>query len=312
MGNSLSVRLRGIFQNKREESWWQRVTENARAFVALRGTRAFAHGGAGAFDLLEQGAAPGTRQRQAGSLALHAVAIATLLLLSGRLPNEAPRVGTIPNGSGPLLFPGAPPRIEDEGLGRGDGSGNHKGLLPPSAGDPARRSPLVFLHPRLPDGQEHALPVEPTVFGQEELRKVNALGVPWMKERNDSNGPGNDDGMGDTPGHTMGSGSRDGEGESGPNGPYARGAYPVKCVYCPDPEYTDEARHAKLQGSVTLRVLVTADGRAGQVRMVKGLGFGLDERAMEKVRIWRFEPARDANRRAIAQWVTVEATYRLF
>jgi protein TonB len=164
----------------------------------------------------------------------------------------------------------------------------------------------------LPDQQEHLLPIEPTLFGQEELRKVNALGLPWMKERNDSNGPGSDDGIGDTPGQTMGTGRRDGVGESGPDGLYARGAYPVKCVYCPDPEYTDEARHAKLQGSVTLRVLVMADGRAGQVRMVKGLGFGLDDRAMEKVRIWRFEPARDVNRKAIAQWVTVEATYRLF
>jgi hypothetical protein len=68
MGNSLSVRLRGIFQNKKEESWWERVTENARAFFALRGARTFAHGGLGAFELLEQGPAPGTRQRQAGSL----------------------------------------------------------------------------------------------------------------------------------------------------------------------------------------------------------------------------------------------------
>jgi len=312
MGNSLSVRLRGIFQDKREESWWERVTENARAFFALRGTRAFAHGGSGAFDLLEQRTVPGTRQRQAGSLALHAVAIAVLLLLSGHLTKDVNRTGKNPHGPERLLYPGAPPRIEDEGPGRGDGSGNHKGLLPPSAGDPARHSPLVLLHPRLPDEQEHALPVEPTLSGQEELRKVNVLGVPWMKERNNSNGPGDDDGMGDTPGHTMGTGSHDGVGESGPDGQYARGAYPVRCVYCPDPEYTDEARHAKLQGSVTLRVLVAADGHAGQVKMVKGLGFGLDERAMEKVRIWRFEPARDANRRAIAQWVTVEATYRLF
>jgi len=312
MGNSLSVRLRGIFQNKREESWWERVAENARAFVALRGTGAFAHGGAGAFDLLEQGAAQGTRQRQAGSLALHAVAIAVLLLLSGRWTKDVNHAGKIPSGSEPLLYSGTPPRIEDEGPGRGDGSGSHKGLLPPSAGDPARHSPLVLLPPRLPDQQEHVLPIEPTVFGQEELRKVDALGLPWMKERNDSNGPRNHDGIGDTPGQTMGTGRHDGVGESDPDGPYARGAYPVACVYCPDPEYTDEARHAKLQGSVTLRVFVTADGRAGQVRMVKGLGFGLDDRAMEKVRIWRFEPARDASRKAIAQWVTVEATYRLF
>ena len=94
--------------------------------------------------------------------------------------------------------------------------------------------------------------------------------------------------------------------------PHRAAAYPVKCSYCPDPEYTDEARHEKLQGSVTMRVLVTADGRAGQIRIVRGLGLGLDERAVDKVRTWRFQPARDANKNAIAEWVTVEATYRLF
>jgi len=109
-------------------------------------------------------------------------------------------------------------------------------------------------------------------------------------------------------------GTKDGyeEGESNYNGSPGAGIAKVQCLYCPDPEYTDEARHEKLQGSVTMRVLVMADGRAGKVKIVRGLGFGLDERAVDKVRTWRFEPARDANRRAIAQWITVEATYRLF
>lgn len=312
MDNSLSVRLRRIFQNKKEESWLERVTENARAFFALRGTRALAHGGAGAFDLLEGRPAPGTRQRQAGSLVVHAVVIAALFWAGGHVAKNRDKTETIANGVRRLFYAGAPPRMQSEGRNDGDGAGNYKGLKPPGVGDLARLSPVVLLHPRLPDEQEHAMPVEPTVFGQEEVRRVNALGLPWMKERNNSNGPGNDDGIGDKPGHTMGSGDRDGEGETDTNGPYARGAYQVRCVYCPDPEYTDDARHEKLQGSVTLRVLVTADGRAGKVKIVKGLGFGLDERAMDKVRMWRFEPARDANRRAIAEWITVEATYRLF
>jgi TonB family protein len=83
-------------------------------------------------------------------------------------------------------------------------------------------------------------------------------------------------------------------------------------LYCPDPEYTEEARKEKLQGIVTLEVLVRADGRAGQVKIVKGLGLGLDERAVNAVKAWRFDPARDAARSPIATWVTVETTYRLF
>ena len=312
MGNSLSVRLRGIFQIKKEESWWERVSENARAFFALRGKRAFAHGGVGAFELLDHGPARGTRQKQAGSLVVHAVVIAVLLWAGGHAVKDTDETKKILKDVSRVFYRGAPARVLREGVGVGDGAGNYKGVLPPSAGDLARRSPIVLLHPRIPDEQEHAMPVEPTVFGPEELRRVNALGLPWMKDRNYSNGPGTDDGVGDKPGQTMGSGHRDGEGENDAAGPYSRGAYPVKCVYCPDPEYTDEARHEKLQGSVTMRVLVTKDGRAEQVKILKGLGFGLDERAMEKVRAWRFKPARDANRRTVAQWVTVEATYRLF
>ena len=133
-----------------------------------------------------------------------------------------------------------------------------------------------------------------------------------MKDRNNSNGRNGKDSIGDGPGHTTGIGDEDGTGVSNQPGGYVPGAYPVKCLYCPDPEYTDEARHTKTQGSVTLLVLVSADGRAGRIRIVKGLGLGLDERAIEKVRTWRFEPARDASKKAIAQWATVEVTYRLF
>jgi len=169
------------------------------------------------------------------------------------------------------------------------------------------------LRPHLPTEQNPELPVEPTLFDANGAAPthVRDLGLPWMKDKTNSNGSDGGNTIGTKAGDSIGSRDGDDEGES-IGGKYSPGAYPVKCVYCPDPEYTDEARHAKLQGSVTLRVLVTADGRAGRVRMVKGLGFGLDDRAMEKVRIWRFEPARDANRKAVAQWVTVEATYRLF
>ena len=63
---------------------------------------------------------------------------------------------------------------------------------------------------------------------------------------------------------------------------------------------------------MTLRVLVGADGKASDIRVVRGVGYGLDERAMETVRAWRFSPARDANQRAIPLWITVEAIFHLF
>jgi TonB family protein len=58
--------------------------------------------------------------------------------------------------------------------------------------------------------------------------------------------------------------------------------------------------------------LVNGDGRAAQIRIVQGIGFGLDERAAEAVRGWKFIPARDASRRSVPTWVTIEAVFRLF
>jgi protein TonB len=136
--------------------------------------------------------------------------------------------------------------------------------------------------------------------------------LPWMPRDTASPGPGKGHGIGSKDGHTMGDGGIGPGGDGTGNGPYAPGIIPPGCVYCPYPTYTDEARHGKVQGSVTLQVLVGADGRAQDVRMVKGIGFGLDERAAETVRGWRFTPARDGAKHAVATWVTVEAVFRLF
>jgi protein TonB len=57
-----------------------------------------------------------------------------------------------------------------------------------------------------------------------------------------------------------------------------------------EPDYTDEARQAHIQGTVVLDVIVRADG-TGKVNKVElGLGYGLDEKAIEVFEKWRFEP----------------------
>ena len=58
-----------------------------------------------------------------------------------------------------------------------------------------------------------------------------------------------------------------------------------------EPEYSDEARTAKLQGAVTLQVEIMPSGAVGpDVRVMKGLGMGLDEKAIEAVKKWSFNP----------------------
>lgn len=105
-------------------------------------------------------------------------------------------------------------------------------------------------------------------------------------------------------------GSGSGEGES--LLPYAGVAAQVICKYCPDPAYSDEARQAKMQGRVTMRVLVGTDGRAKTVQLISGIGLGLDENAVRAVLGWQFIPAKDSARRPVASWITIETVFRLF
>ena len=74
----------------------------------------------------------------------------------------------------------------------------------------------------------------------------------------------------------------------------------------------DAPRHVKVQGTVTLRVLVGMDGKAAQIRVVRGVGYGLDERAIETVRGWKFKAAHDAAGRNVPAWVVIETVFRLF
>jgi TonB family protein len=83
-----------------------------------------------------------------------------------------------------------------------------------------------------------------------------------------------------------------------------------RLVYKLEPQYSDEAREAKLQGSVVLAIVVTADGFVQDVQVRRGLGRGLDENAMEAIRHWQFSPAlKDGQPVPVA--ATVEVNYRL-
>lgn len=66
---------------------------------------------------------------------------------------------------------------------------------------------------------------------------------------------------------------------------------PIK-VYAPLPQYTEPARRARKEGVMIVQALIDRDGNVTQVKIVRGLGLGLDESAMTTVHQWRFEPAR--------------------
>jgi protein TonB len=93
-----------------------------------------------------------------------------------------------------------------------------------------------------------------------------------------------------------GSGSGVGQGEGGGTGggPYRPGSgiEPPTLLREVKPDYTEEARRRGVEGDVVMEIVVRHDGSVGDVRIVQGLGAGLDARAVEAVRQWRFTPAR--------------------
>jgi len=192
-------------------------------------------------------------------------------------------------------------------------SGGHD-PLPPTSGELVPMSRISLLGPHLPDSRPHILTVPATVANPEApdfVTTVNDPGLPWMNEKNNSEGQG-EHGIGVGKDHGMGGDPGDGSGIGKDVGRFGVAASQVICRVCPDPIYSDEARKNKLQGSVMLSVLVGADGRAIEVRILSGIGMGLDENAIAAVRNWQFIPAKDAAHRPIASWIKVETVFRLY
>jgi len=85
------------------------------------------------------------------------------------------------------------------------------------------------------------------------------------------------------------------------------------CIRCPDPSYNDLARKKKVNGSCILNVLISESGQPRQIRPMKLLGYGLDERAFDIIKTWKFRPAtlkRDGT--PVAVIVAVEVTFRIY
>ncbi len=78
-----------------------------------------------------------------------------------------------------------------------------------------------------------------------------------------------------------------------------------------EPVYTEEARIARHEGAVALDVEIDTDGRPRVLGVLRTLGLGLDENAIEAARNWRFRPARDSANRKVAYRATLEINFRL-
>lgn len=299
-----------------EDSWLNRVRENIGQLLIPTHLKPTSANGA-PIHLLKFEKSPRPARAQGASLISHAAIFGGLLFLLTHGPRTVPP----PTGSGAVLHlpPDMPlpvfPSLRSEQASSGRGSGGEQTPTPQTHGNLPPLSSIVLVKPTIPEEQHPNLPEPPTIFdpgAASVLTPGEKIGLPWMPQDTNSAGPGKRHGIGSGDDGTLGDGGPGPAGYGTSNNPYAPGVTAPGCAFCPYPTYTDDARHSKVEGSVTLEVLVGADGRAETIRVVKGIGFGLDERALETVRSWKFIPARDGSHRPVAAWVTVEAVFRLF
>jgi TonB family protein len=141
-------------------------------------------------------------------------------------------------------------------------------------------------------------------------------GDPLAKIGPPSNGPGSGGGIGSGSGGGVGSGKGAGFGP-GEGGGFGGGAFhvgggvsnPVK-LYGPEPEYSEEARKAKYQGTVVLNGVVDPSGRTRDLKVIRSLGLGLDEKAIEAVEKWKFRPGYKDGK-PVPVYVSIEVNFRL-
>ncbi len=205
----------------------------------------------------------------------------------------------------------------------GGGGGGERNPLLASKGAVPPFSWTQLTPPKVRTSQNPIYATQATIVGSPEMKflspDMNNWGIPGSPVINDSSGPGSGNGVGNGNGHGVGDGTGDGLGRGqdwGVGGDHPTsgiGGYSeVACVYCPTAQFSDEAVKAKYQGTVFLSLIVTADGRPTDIRVASGLGMGLDEKALEAVRKWRFKPSVGPDSKAAAVRAIVEVQFHLY
>jgi periplasmic protein TonB len=196
------------------------------------------------------------------------------------------------------------------------GGGGQRNLTPATRGQAPKFSYLQISKPLARPPENPKLPVTPTLLGNPALNVPNITAQNWGDPLSkvlgsDSLGQGSGTGIGDGKGAGLGPGSEYGTGGGTPTAGTGGYGSPA-CLYCPSPAFSDEAVKAKYQGVVELLALITADGHATDIKVAKGLGLGLDEKAVEAVRNWRFKPALGPDGKPASVRQLIEVTFHLY
>lgn len=207
--------------------------------------------------------------------------------------------------------------------GGGGGGGDHdvlkasQGRLPKFSMQPQLAPPAAVI--RNPNPK---LAVEPTLMVPPDIKiaqnsNMPNLGDPRSSATIPSNGTGSMSGIGDGsgggigPGNGRGLGPGEGMGTGGGVFRMGKGVTPPRVIYQTDPEFSEEARKAKYQGTCVLGLVVDASGRPTSIRVLSALGMGLDEKAIESVKNWKFEPGKKDGH-DVAVEIAVEVDFHLY
>lgn len=220
--------------------------------------------------------------------------------------------------------------------GGGGGGGGKREPTPPSHGriPKTTRMQLVPPNPKpQPMTSPDTMTAEPSVVVPIEIPQDKSLPIGDITAPPEpvktASGPGSDGGIGTGqgtgvgpgrgsgvgPGSGGGIGGGDGGGVGSGHGPYIAGypglRNPVP-IHSPAPSYTEEGRKAKIEGVVVLRVIVRKDGRVDGIKVIRSLGYGLDEAAVQTVATqWRFQPGILNGQPVDVHNVTIEVNFRL-
>jgi periplasmic protein TonB len=204
----------------------------------------------------------------------------------------------------------------------GGGGGGLQEETPPSEGELPRAAEEQFVPPTpVAPNNDPILVVEPTIVAPQlatlqPLKNLALLGLPDGIPGPPSAGPGLGGGIGTGQGRGVGEGEGPGfgEGEGGGTGggvfTLGGGVTPPTVVYRVDPEYSEDARRARHQGTVVLEAIVRRDGSVEILGVAKGLGYGLDENAIAALNQWKFNPGKKDGQ-AVDVRLSIEVNFTL-
>jgi periplasmic protein TonB len=203
--------------------------------------------------------------------------------------------------------PQAPPKAQSMG-----GGGGQKGPTPVTKGTPPKFADTQIVPPNKPPLIEPKIHIEPTIEVQQDVKMASSIpqiGIASSPLVGMSMGNGSGTGLGSGNGSGLGPGSGGNTG-GGPRRIGGGVSAPI-LIYSFEPEFSEEARKAKVAGNVLVNLWVDTQGNPSHVRVIRGVGMGLDEKALEAVRQYRFKPAMENGHPVLVE-LNVEVNFQIF